>query len=263
MPEPERVLIVDTDQTFVLATAERLRREGYECDFAPDLATACKMLLAGGFHLLIADPGRPGRAPFELINEMQRLAEGLPVILVTTVPSLESALLAFRLKIEAYLVKPLDAEDLVRIVREALERYRLLRAVLGIRERVAGWGRDLENLKESLVRSRREASAAPLDAFLDLTVGGIVGALLDLRRLCEAQARGRGEMMTLCHLLNCPGLEKYQAALEETIEVLEKTKGSFKSKRLGKLRCELKDLLEGKSWEESPQDSRVLNRNKK
>jgi hypothetical protein len=46
-----------------------------------------------------------------------------------------------------------------------------------------------------------------------------------------------------CQLINCPRGAQLQAALEETIAVLEETKGAFKSKTLGDLRHKLELLL--------------------
>jgi len=47
----------------------------------------------------------------------------------------------------------------------------------------------------------------------------------------------------VCHLMNCPKLERYKAALVDTIDVLEHTKNAFKSKELGELRKKLETLI--------------------
>jgi DNA-binding response OmpR family regulator len=39
-----RILIADDDETFLLATTDLLRREGYECYYAPDAMTVIEIL---------------------------------------------------------------------------------------------------------------------------------------------------------------------------------------------------------------------------
>lgn len=89
------------------------------------------------------------------------------------------------------------------------------------------------------------ASSVTLDAFLDLTFKNVVGALSDLRQLTAALTGPETER-EVCHLLECPRLATLTKALEDTIGVLEETKGAFKSKRLGELRRSLERRLNGK-----------------
>ena len=50
---------------------------------------------------------------------------------------------------------------------------------------------------------------------------------------------------TYCPLVDCARLSRLQAALQETIDVLEETRSSFKSKRLEVMRKKLIDILAG------------------
>ena len=47
----------------------------------------------------------------------------------------------------------------------------------------------------------------------------------------------------VCRMMECPRLTAYRAALEGTVEVLAKTKNSFRSKELGLLRTKIEQLL--------------------
>jgi len=106
--EMGNILIADDEETFLLSTADLLRREGYHCDCAPDGKRAAEMLGKGEYDLLIADIKMPGNGNLELVREMPRLAEGLPVILVTGYPSLKTAMESFQLPVAAYLPKPVE-----------------------------------------------------------------------------------------------------------------------------------------------------------
>lgn len=61
--------------------------------------------------------------------------------------------------------------------------------------------------------------------------------------VCEANAGS--SCVAYCPLVDCPRLEKLRGALRETVSVLEETKSSFKSKRLGVMRQKLLDILAG------------------
>ncbi len=65
-----------------------------------------------------------------------------------------------------------------------------------------------------------------------------------LRRLLADNADSRDRQL-YCPLVNCTRLSRLQEALRETIEVLEETRSSFKSKRLEVMRRKLIDILAG------------------
>ena len=47
----------------------------------------------------------------------------------------------------------------------------------------------------------------------------------------------------LCALMPCPRLDRYEAAIQDAVEVMERTRSSFKSKEIGALRQRLETLL--------------------
>ena len=55
------------------------------------------------------------------------------------------------------------------------------------------------------------------------------------------------ERNDLCRLMNCSRLTAYESGIRETVEVLKKTKNSFKSKDLADLRIKLEGLIKNKS----------------
>lgn len=60
-----------------------------------------------------------------------------------------------------------------------------------------------------------------------------------------AAGAGSADRQEYCPLVDCARLSRLQAALRETIEVLEETRGSFKSKRLEVMRRKLIGILAG------------------
>jgi hypothetical protein len=51
------------------------------------------------------------------------------------------------------------------------------------------------------------------------------------------------EPTDVCRMMQCPRLDAYREALESTVEVLGKTKSSFRSNDLGLLRNKIERLL--------------------
>ena len=123
------ILIADDEDTFLQSTARLLRREGYDCDCAADADEAIEMLSVRRYDLLLSDIRMPGNSDMRLFREVQRRAAGMPVILVTGHPSVDTAIESIRLAVAAYLIKPLDFEELRQRIHELLERSRTDRAV--------------------------------------------------------------------------------------------------------------------------------------
>ena len=60
-----------------------------------------------------------------------------------------------------------------------------------------------------------------------------------------AAGAGSADRQEYCPLVDCARLSRLQAALRETIDVLEETRSSFKSKRLEVMRRKLIGILAG------------------
>ena len=120
MVEPRRILIADDEESFLYSTADILRREGYDCSCAADALAATEMLKEDSYDLLIADIKMQGNSALEIIKALPQIAEGMPVILVTGYPSLNSAIESIQLPVVAYLVKPFELNELLVRVEDVI-----------------------------------------------------------------------------------------------------------------------------------------------
>jgi len=120
MVEPRRILIADDEESFLYSTADILRREGYDCSCALDARAATEMLRKESYDLLIADIKMQGNADLEFIKALPRIADGMPVILVTGYPSLNSAIESIQLPVVGYLVKPFELDELLVRVKDVI-----------------------------------------------------------------------------------------------------------------------------------------------
>lgn len=242
MKNAGRILIADDEKTFLLATADLLRREGYYCDCTQDGNSAIEMAEKGNYDILISDIKMPGNEDMDLIKTVSKTCRGMPVILVTGYPSLDSALPSVGLPVVAYLTKPINLDELLGHVLAGVKQYRMFKSVCESKSRLGNWQKELNKITAALETSTTIASAVPIELYINLSFQNIVGALSDLRQLVEGMAleKAPGEA---CHLVNCPRLDALNEALFKTIDVLELTKGSFKSRLLGELREMLDDVM--------------------
>jgi CheY-like chemotaxis protein len=190
----------------------------------------------------VADIKMPGNPELELVRDLPGITRGLPVILVTGYPSVRSATDSLQLPVVAYMVKPIDIAELRTHVERGVKQYRIYRSACLARDRLDDWRRQLRDVEELMSLPVNEASAVPIETFLDLNMHNILGALMDLRNLSAAMAGSQPAHGT-CHLLNCPQVAALTAALSEAIEILRETKSSFKSRALGDLRRKLEDVV--------------------
>lgn len=244
-----RILVADDDETFLQSTCDLLRREGYQCDCVPDAAKAAEKLAGGEYDLLIADIKMSGNAELELIRSMPNIAEGMPVILVTGYPSLQSAIQSIGLPVESYLIKPFDFAELLSHVRIAVGHFQVYRSIHAIKQRLQCWNEEVGDVEELLKQEHKEGISMSLETFLELTFQNIVGTVSDLKYLAKTLAEyNRVADKRPCHLFNCPTVKSLSAGLAETIDVLEKSKSAFKSKDLGEIRKKLEGLVDSEAY---------------
>jgi FixJ family two-component response regulator len=238
-----RLLLADDEVSFLKSTGELLRDEGYECDCVPDGKSAAEALDTNKYDVLIADIKMPGNLDLELIRKVKDLDEGLPVILVTGYPSMKTAIDSVGLPVVAYLVKPLDFKDLVQQVESAISRSRAYNAVRRTQERLLDWHGDLEEIKNVLSYKPDATLTVPTDAYVAVALRHIVGGLTDLKKMVAAMAVA-SDQREVCSFLECPKMQKLTDALKDTIEVIERSKRSFRSKELSELRKKLEGIID-------------------
>jgi DNA-binding response OmpR family regulator len=239
MTDRGRVLLADDEETFLNSTADLLRREGYDCTTVDSGDAALARISDHEYDLLITDLEMPGNTDLQLVRLIAEKSGGLPVIILTGYPSVRSAVSCIELPVAAYLTKPVEFDRLLEKVDGAVARFRYFQAMRRTEERLKDWEREFAHLTPT--------STAPpqsqVDTFLALTLRNVMGSLSDLQQLSRALSNQQVSASP-CQLMNCPRGAQLQQAVKETIEVLEETKGAFKSKTLGQLRSKLELLLD-------------------
>ncbi len=115
-----RILIADDEPLYLRTTGDLLRKAGYECVCVPDAHAALVVLSTESIDLVLSDLNMPGNVMLELLRQGRMNWPHIPLIVITGVPSLPTAIESIRLGITDYLLKPVKYDDLLSSVRRAL-----------------------------------------------------------------------------------------------------------------------------------------------
>lgn len=121
------VLLVDDDPVFVRSISRRLRAGGFSVDSFSTGSEAVNRVREGGIQVVVSDISMPGMSGLELLRRIREHDADLPVVLVTGIPAVESAMEAVDYGAFKYVVKPVDFQDLESTVERAIQLYRLAR----------------------------------------------------------------------------------------------------------------------------------------
>lgn len=237
-----RILMADDEKTFLRATAQLLRNEGFECDCAEDATEALGKLSAKIYDLLIADIKMPGNSNLELIRQLSRDAPAASIILVTGYPSQQTAIDAIGLPVAAYLVKPVDFPLLLQKTRDAVKMSQLYRTVTSIRKNLQQWTGELETIELSLQNGKCNEFKTALRSLLEITTIKINDILKGIQQTTNLLDTLKPQMR-ICQIMQCPTLVELTKSIELSINSLKKSRESHKSKQLAIIREKLEKLL--------------------
>ena len=242
----ERILVIDDDPSFQLWLSRFLEQNGFEPDAVDSVEAAEEKISDFQYSVVIADVNLPGNDQLQFVKHLVASNPQLSVILVTGQPSLDSAIRSLELPVVAYLTKPFQSSELLTHIKTSILRSTICRNIGRSRERIMEWLNQLNSLDELLqIRPPAYDTAVPADVYITLTLHNILEPLFDLKHLTESLARGKSsEASNVCDLFKCPRLDQQRHLLDHSVDILEKTKQSFKSKELGDLRKKLEKFLQ-------------------
>jgi response regulator RpfG family c-di-GMP phosphodiesterase len=121
-PSHPRILIVDDEPDIRKLLARYLAGLGYECLVAGDVNEAFQQVQNNPLDLIITDISMPGKDGIDLLREIKRLDDNLPVMMVTGNNDPSSVIDALRTGADDYILKPFNFADLSRGVSNSLKR---------------------------------------------------------------------------------------------------------------------------------------------
>ncbi len=114
------ILLVDDDTSILRAFSRILKRKGYEIETAQTGQEAIDKANMRHFDLVLLDLRLPDMYGTDILALARRQLEQTPKIMITGFPSLESGVKALDEGADAYLIKPVRAEELLMIVDDKI-----------------------------------------------------------------------------------------------------------------------------------------------
>jgi putative nucleotidyltransferase with HDIG domain len=198
----ERILVVDDEEPIREVVCSMLENAGYECVQASTGLEALALLRKDvDFQLVLSDLMMPELDGVGLLENVRVQYKELPVVMVTAVHDISVALAAIRNGAYDYLLKPFEREQLLAVVRRALEANRL-------RVENLLYQSNLEALVDQRTRELRE-TIAELERSYDVTLEAL-GDALDLK---DAETEGHSKRVTAFTIQIARAMEVDQPSL--------------------------------------------------
>src|SRR5499427_542940 len=130
------ILVVDDEEIMREILETLLTREGYDVRVASSGAEGLEMARALTFDAAIVDIMMPGLDGIATLDELKRIDEDLAVIIITAYASVESAISAMKAGAFDYITKPFKNDEVLVVVRNAMERRRLVNENRNLRQNI-------------------------------------------------------------------------------------------------------------------------------
>jgi DNA-binding NtrC family response regulator len=134
--EDMAILIVDDE----FSVRDSLRRwfKAYGCtvDVAEDANQALKKLQEQAWDIVFIDIKLPGVDGIELNRRINAIDENIIKVVITAFPSVDSAIQALKEGAYDYITKPIDPAKLDHVIRNAVEKRRLIRETQALKKKV-------------------------------------------------------------------------------------------------------------------------------
>ncbi|MCX7988666.1 MAG: sigma-54 dependent transcriptional regulator [Thermodesulfovibrio sp.] len=117
-----KILYIDDEISALKAISAILRKEGYDVYAAPTAEEGIEILKNAEIDCILLDYRLPGMDGIELLKWMKLNEMLIPTIMLTAYGTIEKAVEAMKLGAYHYLIKPVDTELLINVIKEAIEK---------------------------------------------------------------------------------------------------------------------------------------------
>jgi putative nucleotidyltransferase with HDIG domain len=180
----EKILIVDNEQLMRTLLSSLLRKEGYQIEVAREGVEALRLLAVKPIDLVISDLVMEGTDGMHLLEQMRVRQMQTPVIVVTALHEVQTAIRAMRMGAFDVLLKPFEKETLLEAVERGVTYGHTAR-------RNTTYRNSLEHLVEARTSLLREAMFE-LERSYDTTLEAL-GDALDLK---DSETEGHSRRVT-------------------------------------------------------------------
>lgn len=116
-----RILLIEDDPAFAQIIENFLGRKKYEVHTVPNLKEGSAAIHKDPYGLVLLDYHLPDGTGFDFIREMTDAGLKIPVIMMTGFHDIRTAVKAIHMGARNYITKPVNPEELLMVISEALQ----------------------------------------------------------------------------------------------------------------------------------------------
>ena len=120
------ILIVDDEEIMREILEALLTREGHRVRLASNAAEGLELARTQPFDAAIVDMMMPGMDGITALEEIKKIDDDLPVLMITAFASVENAITAMKRGAFDYITKPFKNDEVLVVLRNALAQRRLV-----------------------------------------------------------------------------------------------------------------------------------------
>jgi DNA-binding NtrC family response regulator len=135
-PEDIGILIVDDEASVRDSLYQWFKADGYRVDTADGATSALNKLQENPWDIILLDIKMPGMDGIELQNRIKQIDKNIVTIIITAYAAVDTAIQALKDGAFDYVTKPIDPDDLGRLIRNAIEKRRLVTENIQLRQQI-------------------------------------------------------------------------------------------------------------------------------
>src|SRR5688572_5664746 len=128
------ILVIDDEEIMREILEALLTREGYQVRMAASGEEGLEIARSTTFDAAIVDVMMPGMDGIATLEELRKLDEDLPVLMITAFASVETAIAAMKRGAFDYITKPFKNDEVLIVARNAVERRQLISENTALRQ---------------------------------------------------------------------------------------------------------------------------------
>ena len=128
------ILVIDDEEIMREILEALLTREGYQVRLASSGEEGLELAKSAPFDAAIVDVMMPGMDGLATLEELRKLDDDIPVVMITAFASVETAIAAMKRGAFDYITKPFKNDEVLVVVRNAVERRQLVAENAALRQ---------------------------------------------------------------------------------------------------------------------------------
>jgi DNA-binding NtrC family response regulator len=202
-----KIVVIDDERPVLMTLDALLKRHGYNVQMAPTASAGLALIEKFQPELVLQDLGLPDASGLDTLGNIKQRHPDVFVIIITAQDSLSNAIESIKLGAFHFISKPYAPEELLNVIKRALEQRDLLHTRDRLIARTEELSRKLEEVQQQLApvftsRRMREinelaARIAPSDANVLITGESGVGKEVVANHIHRLSNRAEGPLVKL------------------------------------------------------------------